>query len=246
MAFLTLTVLEIVLGIDNIIFIAVLTGKLPEKERPRARQTGLSLALITRILLLLTISSLMGWKQVFFHALNHDFTGKDLILAAGGLFLIWKAVMEIHEKLEGEEKPPPKDSGARQIAAIIGQIVMIDIVFSLDSVITAVGMSNDIPVMVAAVVVAVGIMLVAAGKISDYVERHPTIKILALAFLFLVGVNLVADACGKHFDKGYTYFAMAFAVAVEVINIRLHKKGRAVRLHETYSEEEIEKAQKET
>lgn len=244
-SFFTLSLLEIVLGIDNIIFIAILTGKLPEKDRPRARTIGLSLALITRILLLLSISWLMKLTTPLFHAMDHDFTGKDLVLILGGLFLIWKAVMEIHEKLEGAEVEH-KEVKAKGFSSTIAQIIAIDIVFSLDSVITAVGMSNQIPVMVAAVIAAVGVMLFSAGAISDFVEKHPTIKILALSFLLLVGVTLVADGFGKHFDKGYIYFAMAFAVGVEVVNIRVRKKTQPTRLHEPFTAEEIDRAQEES
>ncbi len=220
-ALLTLTVLEIVLGIDNIVFISILTGRLPEERRPRARTVGLALAMITRILLLLSISWLARLTAELFSVLGHGVTGRDLVFLVGGLFLIYKATGEIHERLEGpgledEHGAPP----AVNFAAIITQIVLLDIVFSLDSVVTAVGMANDLPVMIAAVVIAVGVMMFAAGPISRFVEGHPTVKMLALAFLILIGVTLLADGLGQHIPKAYIYFAMAFSVLVEVLNQR--------------------------
>ena len=224
----TLTVLEIVLGIDNIIFISILSGKLPAEQRAKARQVGLALALVTRVLLLLSLGWIMGLTQPFFTVGHLEITGRTLILGLGGLFLIWKSVHEIHNKLEGgEEAHDPK---AVSFSAVIAQILVLDVVFSLDSVITAVGMVKEIPVMITAVVIAVVIMLVFAGRISDFVERHPTIKMLALAFLVLIGFNLIAESLHVEIPKGYTYFAMAFATGVEMLNIRL-RKGKPVRLH---------------
>jgi predicted tellurium resistance membrane protein TerC len=220
-ALLTLTVLEIVLGIDNIVFISILSGRLPEAQRPRARTLGLGLAMFTRILLLLSVGWLARLTTELFGVFGHGVTGRDLVFLAGGLFLIYKATGEIHERLEGpgreEEHEVPN---AVSFTAVITQIVLLDIVFSLDSVITAVGMANDIPVMIAAVVIAVGVMMFSAGPISRFVEEHPTVKMLALAFLILIGVTLIADGLGQHIPKGYIYFAMAFSVAVEFLNQR--------------------------
>jgi predicted tellurium resistance membrane protein TerC len=225
-ALVTLTALEIVLGIDNIIFLAILTGRLPERERPRARVIGLALALVARIALLLSIRWVMTLSNELFQAFGQGFSGKDLILIAGGLFLIAKSTHEIHAKLEsvGDEHGP---GGAKtaNFAAIVAQIIVIDLVFSLDSVITAVGMAKSIEVMIAAVIIAVGVMMAFAGRIGAFVEKHPTIKVLALAFLILIGVMLVADGFGQHVSKGYIYFAMAFALVVEAINMRVRKKS---------------------
>lgn len=228
---LTLTLLEIVLGIDNIVFISILAGKLPPEQRSKARQLGLALALITRILLLLSITWVMSLKTELINLAGHGFSGRDLILLGGGLFLIYKAVKEIHEKLEGDSHTKEVKS-AVSFSAVIFQILILDIVFSLDSVITAVGMADQIQVMIAAVVISVGFMLAFAGKLSAFVEKHPTVKMLALAFLVLIGVNLVAEGWGAHIEKGYTYFAMAFAVAVELLNLRLKSKSKPVQLHE--------------
>ncbi|GMV87889.1 MAG: membrane protein [Chthonomonas sp.] len=222
MAFLTLTLLEIVLGIDNIVFISILAGKLPESQRAKARQIGLMLALVTRILLLLSISWVMSLKATLVEPFGHPFSGRDLILLFGGLFLLYKAVKEIHGKLEGEEHHG-KAGKAATFSSVIAQILVLDIVFSLDSVITAVGMADRIEIMIAAVVVSVGFMLAFAGPVSDFVEKHPTVKMLALAFLVLIGVNLVTEGFGAHIEKGYTYFAMAFATLVEMLNLRLKK-----------------------
>lgn len=222
-ALLTLTGLEIVLGIDNIIFIAILAGKLDAPLQPRARRTGLLLAMITRILLLFGISWVTRLTAELFSVIGHPFSGRDLIMLVGGLFLIGKATFEIHHKMEG---PSGKESMAKvsdSFKAVIIQIIMIDVVFSLDSVITAVGMARDITIMIAAVVISVGIMLVAAGPISVFVERHPTVKILALSFLLLIGVMLVADGCGQHIPRGYIYFAMAFSLVVELLNQRVRQ-----------------------
>jgi predicted tellurium resistance membrane protein TerC len=234
-AFLTLTVLEIVLGIDNIVFISIVSSKLPEAQRDKARKIGLALAMIMRILLLLSLSWMMKLTSPLFSLFEHDFSGRDLILLGGGLFLVYKAVVEIHSKLEGEEHGKKSDAAA-SMASVIGTILLLDIVFSLDSVITAIGMAEQISVMVAAVVVAVGVMLVFAKSVSDFVEKHPTVKMLALAFLVLIGVNLIADGWGQHIPKGYTYFAMAFSVAVEMLNLKLKSKGEAVKLRKEYEE----------
>lgn len=227
-ALLTLTVLEIVLGIDNIIFISILSGKLPEADRKRARQLGLAAALITRILLLLSLGWVMGLTQPLFTVGSFDATGKAIILLGGGLFLIWKSVHEIHHKLEGHEETQ-KNVKAATFSSVIIQIMILDIVFSLDSVITAVGMAKHIPVMITAVVIAVGVMMAFANSIGDFVEKHPTIKMLALAFLILIGVNLVAESFHVEIPKGYTYFAMAFATVVELLNIKIGH-GKAVQL----------------
>lgn len=224
-----LTILEIVLGIDNIVFISILSGKLPEAQRAKARQLGLALALVTRILLLMSISWVMGLTAPLFNVMGRDFSGRDLILLGGGLFLIYKAVIEIHHKLEGSEHT--KDAKAATFGAVIGQILILDIIFSLDSVITAVGMAKDLTVMVLAVIISVGFMLAFAGKVSRFVEEHPTVKMLALAFLILIGVNLLAEGFHFHIEKGFTYFAMAFSVVVEMLNIKMRKKGQVVQLH---------------
>lgn len=224
-----LTILEIVLGIDNIVFISILSGKLPEAQRAKARQIGLALALVTRILLLMSISWVMGLTAPLFNVLGRDFSGRDLILLGGGLFLIYKSVVEIHHKLEGAEHT--RDAKAASFGAVIGQILILDIIFSLDSVITAVGMAKELTVMILAVVISVGFMLAFAGKVSKFVEDHPTVKMLALAFLILIGVNLLAEGFHFHIEKGFTYFAMAFSVIVEMLNIKMRKKGQVVQLH---------------
>ena len=228
---LTLTVLEIVLGIDNIIFISILSGKLPPSQQAKARQIGLALAMIMRILLLLSLSWIIGLTKPWMTVMGFDVTGRALILIGGGLFLIAKSVHEIHNKLEGEE-----GHGAVRVAptmkSVLIQIIVLDIVFSLDSVITAVGMVDEIGVMIAAVIIAVGVMMFSAGPISRFVERHPTIKMLALSFLLLIGVNLIGEGLGFHIPKGYTYFAMGFAVFVELLNLKLRKQAKEpVKLH---------------
>ena len=234
-ALVTLTVLEIVLGIDNVIFISILAGKLPPVEQDRARRIGLMAAMVMRILLLLSITWIMQLTAPLFTVpiFNHEFSGRDLILAGGGLFLIFKATREIHEKLEGEDGHLAARV-APSLAAVIGQIMVLDIVFSLDSVITAVGMAEDVSIMIAAVVVAVAIMLFASKSVSHFVDTHPTVKVLALSFLLLIGVSLIADGFGVHVPKGYIYFAMGFSVFVEMINLRASKKGKAVKLHDGY------------
>ena len=226
---LTLTLLEIVLGIDNVIFISILAGKLPKEQQPKARKLGLSLALVTRILLLCSITWLMKLTTDLFTLpiLNEGISGKDLILLIGGLFLIGKSVVEIHEKLEGEEGHANPAKGKTKFASVIVQILILDIVFSLDSVITAVGMANNIWVMVTAVIIALGVMLAFAGAISDFVNRHPTLKMLALSFLILIGVTLVGESLGQHIPKGYIYFSMAFAFGVEMLNLKLRSKSQS-------------------
>ena len=235
-ALVTLTVLEVVLGIDNVIFISILAGKLPAGEQDRARRIGLMAAMVMRILLLLSITWIMRLTAPLFTVpiFNHEFSGRDLILAGGGLFLLFKATREIHEKLEGEDGQVSARV-APSLAAVVGQIMVLDIVFSLDSVITAVGMAEDVAVMIAAVVVAVAIMLFASKSVSQFVDAHPTVKVLALSFLLLIGVSLIADGFGVHVPKGYIYFAMGFSVFVEAINLRASKKkGKAVKLHDGY------------
>ena len=235
-ALLTLTALEVVLGIDNVIFISILAGKLPAEQQKRARNIGLIMAMGTRILLLLSLGWIMGLTRPFFSVLGHAISGRDLILIAGGLFLLAKATHEIHDKLEGEEG----DAVARiapSMTAVIVQIALLDIVFSLDSVITAVGMAKDIGVMITAVVVAVLIMLISAGSISSFVDRHPTVKMLALSFLVLIGTTLIAEGLEFHIPKGYIYFAMAFSVLVELLNMRLRRVHKPVHLHDSYRKE---------
>jgi predicted tellurium resistance membrane protein TerC len=238
--FFTLTLLEVVLGIDNVVFISILAGKLPADQQERARKLGLTLALVTRILLLLGISWIVGLTKPLFSIFGHAVAGKDLILGIGGLFLIAKSTHEIHDKLEGEEGHASSKVAPR-FSSVIIQILLLDVVFSLDSVITAVGMVNKIPVMIAAVVIAVGFMLLFAGYISDFINRHPTLKMLALSFLILIGVMLVAESFHREIPKGYIYFAMAFSVGVEVLNINLRKKAAPVQLHQAYSPEESPK-----
>jgi predicted tellurium resistance membrane protein TerC len=228
---LTLTALEIVLGIDNIIFISILSGKLPAEQQPRARTVGLALAMLMRIALLLVLSWIIRLTAPLFEVVGQEISGRDLILIAGGLFLVAKSTYEIHDKLEGEhgeisKKVPPT------FAAVIFQILLLDIVFSLDSVITAVGMVDEVGVMIAAVVVAVAFMMVFAGPISRFVEKHPTVKMLALSFLLLIGVTLIAEGFEQHISKGYIYFAMAFSILVEMLNLKLRSKSKTpIELH---------------
>jgi predicted tellurium resistance membrane protein TerC len=226
LALVTLTVLEIVLGIDNIIFITILVGRLPEAQRNRARVLGLGLAMGTRILLLLSLAWVMTLTSPLFSILGREITGRDLILFGGGLFLLWKAVREIHNSLEGEES---HEGGAATatFGAVLVQIAIVDIIFSLDSVITAVGMADDVAVMIIAVMLAVGVMMFAAKAIGEFVDRHPTVKMLALSFLILVGFALIAEGLHFHVPKGYIYFAMAFSVAVEMLNLRARAKAKA-------------------
>jgi predicted tellurium resistance membrane protein TerC len=225
LALVTLTALEIVLGIDNIIFISILTGKLPERQRPKAQRIGLSLAMITRLMLLFSLTWIMRLTEPFFSILGHGVSGRDIILIVGGLFLLAKSTMEIHDKLEGEEQHTSGAKGSASFKGIIIQIMFLDIIFSLDSVITAVGMASQLAVMATAVVLAVGVMMFFAGAVSTFVDRHPTIKVLALSFLLLIGVSLVADGLSFHIPKGYIYFAMAFSVLVEMINLKVRKNA---------------------
>ncbi|MDY0917486.1 TerC family protein [Pseudomonas viridiflava] len=227
-AFFTLTALEIVLGIDNIIMISILVGHMPKAIQPRTRIVGLALAMVTRILLLLSITWVMRLTDDLFSVLGKGFSGRDLILFCGGLFLLWKSSQEIYHGLEGEEEGATPRGGNGQFFYTIIQIAILDIVFSLDSVITAVGMVSDIPVMIAAIVTAVLVMMLCSGAISDFINRHPSLKMLALSFLILVGTVLIADAFDVHVPKGYVYFAMAFSLGVETINIRM-RMARAVR-----------------
>jgi predicted tellurium resistance membrane protein TerC len=239
LAFVTLTALEIVLGIDNIIFISILVGRLPKPDQPKGRQIGLGLAMLTRIALLLSITWVMSLSAELFSVFNRGVSGRDLILIGGGLFLLAKSTMEIHSSLEGEEHEH-KAKGRATFLATVTQIAIIDIVFSLDSVITAVGMADHVEVMIAAVIVAVLIMMFLAGPIGDFVDRHPTIKMLALSFLIMIGMALVGEGLGFHIPKGYVYFAMAFSVAVEMLNIRLRKRLAAepVKLRKTIEEDQ--------
>ncbi|MBL7685352.1 MAG: TerC family protein [Deltaproteobacteria bacterium] len=228
-ALLTLTSLEIVLGIDNIVFIAILSGKLDKSQQAKARNLGLLLAMVMRVLLLLSIKWVMGLTQPLFSLANYDFSGRDLILFIGGLFLIGKSTTEIHHKLEGEEASQNQKM-ATSFASVIVQIMLLDIVFSLDSVITAVGMAKDIEIMILAVLISVGVMIAFSGTVVKFIDRHPTFKILALSFLLLIGVMLTTEGFGVHVNKGYIYFAMAFSLVVEVLNIRMRKKISPVHL----------------
>jgi predicted tellurium resistance membrane protein TerC len=233
-ALITLSSLEIVLGIDNVVFLSILTGKLPPEQQPSARRIGLLLAMMMRIALLLAISWVMGLTTPLFSVLGQGFTGRDLILLLGGLFLVAKATFEIHDKLEGGDHQQVKPR-AVSFGGILIQIMLLDIVFSLDSVITAVGMVRSVEVMIAAVVLAVIVMIVFAGRISAFIERHPTMKMLALSFLLLIGVVLIADGFGQHVSKGYIYFAMAFSLFVEMLNLRIRKATQPpVQLHQSY------------
>lgn len=234
-ALLTLTVLEIVLGVDNIVFISILAGKLPPEQRERARKVGLSLAMFIRIALLFSITWVMGLQSTLFTVMEQAISSRDLILIGGGLFLLAKSTHEIHDRLEGDEGDKSA-APARSFAAVIVQILLLDIVFSLDSVITAVGMAEHIGIMVTAVVLAVGVMLLSSGVIGAFVDRHPTVKMLALAFLLLIGVSLIGEGLGQHIPKGYIYFAMGFSVFVEMINLRVRAKTEPVRLHQRYTE----------
>jgi predicted tellurium resistance membrane protein TerC len=237
-AFITLTALELVLGIDNIIFISILVDKLPEAQRALARRLGLFFAMFTRIGLLFLLSWIVGLTDPLFTVLEEEVSGRDLILIGGGLFLLWKSTIEIHQLLEGETGHSSSAVRAT-FASVIVQIAIIDIVFSLDSIITAVGMVDHVEVMVAAVVASVALMMAFAGPISHIVSAHPTIKVLALAFLFVIGVVLIADGFDHHIPKGYVYFAMAFAVAVETLNLRMRKRAaKPVELHERYSRDD--------
>ena len=236
-AFATLTVLELVLGIDNVIFISILAGKLPQEQQARARFIGLSLALVMRVILLFSLSWIIGLTAPLFTVLGQEVSGRDLVLLIGGLFLIAKSTHEIHGSLEGEEGHASKKVYSTFTSVII-QITLLDIVFSLDSVITAVGMVNNLWIMIAAVVISIIAMMLFAGPIGNFVQRHPTIKMLALSFLLLIGVTLIAEGLHQHIPKGYIYFAMAFSVLVEVLNMRLRKKADPVHLHNPYSDDD--------
>jgi predicted tellurium resistance membrane protein TerC len=236
-ALLTLTVLEIVLGVDNIIFISILAGKLPPSQQNKARQLGLIGAMAMRILLLLSIAWIARLTRPLFSVLQFDISGRDLILIIGGLFLLAKSVHEIHDKLEGEEGTAVKKV-VPSFSGVILQIMVLDMVFSIDSVITAIGMAKDLGVMITAVVIAVAVMMFSARPIGEFVERHPTIKILALSFLLLIGTALIAEGLEFHIPKGYIYFAMAFSVMVEMLNIKM-RKGKPVKLRSTYEEESV-------
>ena len=225
----TLTALEIVLGIDNIIFISILAGKLPAHQREKARVVGLGLAMFIRIALLFSLSWLMGLTASLFSVFGNEISGRDLVLICGGLFLIWKSTMEIHERLEEHEELPSVRAGTK-FGVVIIQILMFDIVFSLDSIITALGMASQLAVMAAAVIAAVGFMIFFSGVISTFVDHHPTIKMLALSFLLLIGVALIGDGMDMHIPKGYIYFAMAFSVGVEMLNMKMRSKGASARL----------------
>jgi predicted tellurium resistance membrane protein TerC len=235
-ALVTLTFLEIVLGVDNVIFISILSNRLPVHEQPAARRLGLLAAMLTRIALLLSLTWMMRLTAPLFAAFGREISGRDLILVAGGLFLLAKSTHEIHDKLEGEEgRRSPR--GRPSFAGVIVQIMLLDIVFSLDSVITAVGMSNHVAVMVGAIVLAVLVMMASAGPIAEFVDRHPTIRMLALSFLLLIGLSLVADGLGQHIPKGYIYFAMGFSVFVEMLNLRIRAKAVPVHLHQALKED---------
>ena len=233
LALLTLTALEIVLGIDNIIFISILVGRLPEHRRQRARLQGLALAMLTRIALLLSLAWVMRLTSPLFTVLQQDISGRDMILLGGGLFLLYKSSQEMWENLEGPEaEEAGKVKAVSSYLALLGQIAIVDIIFSLDSVITAVGMARDVPVMVLAIIIAVGVMMFAAKAIGEFVDRHPSIKMLALSFLVLVGVALIGEGLDLHIPKGYIYFAMAFSLSVEMLNIQMRKRrARPVHLH---------------
>jgi predicted tellurium resistance membrane protein TerC len=234
-ALLTLTLLEIVLGIDNVIFISILAGKLPPSEQAKARTIGLAGALVSRLLLLLSLAWIIRLTAPWFTVMGVEISGRDLILIVGGLFLLGKATHEIHDKLEGEEGTTSARV-APSLTAVIVQIMLLDVVFSLDSVITAVGMAKHLGVMITAVIIAVVIMLFAAGPISGFVDRHPTVKMLALSFLLLIGMSLMAEGLDFHIPKGYIYFAMGFSVFVELLNVKLRRPAKPVKLHDAYHE----------
>jgi predicted tellurium resistance membrane protein TerC len=235
-ALLTLTVLEIVLGIDNVVFISILAGKLPQEQQGKARRVGLGLAMLMRIALLLSLTWIIKLTAPLFTVLGEEISGRDLVLILGGLFLLAKSTHEIHERLEGEEGQASARVKPSYVSVLV-QIMLLDIVFSLDSVITAVGMAEDLGVMITAVVIAVVFMLVFAGPVSNFVERHPTVKMLALSFLLLIGVTLIVEGFDQHVSKGYIYFAMAFSLFVELLNLRLKKinRGRPLHLREIHS-----------
>jgi predicted tellurium resistance membrane protein TerC len=234
LALVTLTFLEIILGVDNVIFISILAGKLPAATQAKARRTGLLAAMLMRIGLLLSIAWIIRLTAPLFAVLDNEISGRDLILLGGGLFLLGKATLEIHDGLEGESHKAGGPRKAASFGGVIGQIMLLDIVFSLDSVITAVGMAEDLSIMVTAVVLAVVVMMFSAGPISDFVNRHPTVKILALSFLLLIGLSLIGDGLDMHIPKGYVYFAMGFSMFVEMINLRIRGQAKPVKLHQQY------------
>ncbi len=237
-AFFTLTALELVLGIDNIIFISILVDRLPKQSREKTRRIGLFFAMFMRIGLLLLLSWMVGATEPLFSVLGHPFSPRDIILFLGGLFLLWKSTQEIHELLEGEEETHTRKQVKASFAAVVMQIMVIDLVFSLDSIITAVGMARDVAVMIAAVVASVGLMMLFARYIGEFVSEHPSIKMLALSFLLIVGMALAAEGLGHHVPKGYIYFAMAFSLAVEMLNLRMRKNlAKPVKLHESLEHE---------
>jgi len=236
----TLSLMEIVLGIDNIVFISILVGRLPRDDQPRIRRIGLLLALVMRLGLLFTITWVMRLTTPLFEVLGKSFSGRDLILLAGGLFLLAKASYEIYDNLEGAHVDNPRAAGAAPAMWVLVQIVLLDIVFSLDSVITAVGLTQHLIIMVIAMVLAVAVMLVFAGAIGDFVNRHPSLKILALSFLILIGLLLIVEGMGEHLSRGYVYFAMAFSFGVELLNMRLRKRQRPVALHGRYERASVE------
>lgn len=227
----TLTVMEVVLGVDNLVFVSILTGRLPAAQRPKAQRVGLTLALGLRLVLLFCISWVMQLTAPLFSAIGREVSGKDLILLGGGLFLIWKSVTEIHRKLEGEDGESEGGGKAVTMGSVLAQIALLDLVFSLDSVITAVGMAKDVAVMVLAIVISSVVMIAFVDRICAFVDSHPTVKMLALSFLLLIGTTLVAEGAGQHFPKGYVYFAMGFSVFVEMLNLRVRRRGVPVALH---------------
>jgi predicted tellurium resistance membrane protein TerC len=236
LSLLTLTALEVVLGIDNLVFIAVLVGKLPKGQQQRARNLGILMALVPRLVFLLAIAWIIGLTEPLFTLFGHGFSGKDIILFAGGLFLLYKATHEIHTSLEGDEG----EASARvhaTLAAVVTQITLLNLVFSIDSIVTAIGMANEIWVMAAAIILSMVVMLAAARPVGDFVERHPTVKMLALSFLLLIGTTLIADAFGVHVPKGYIYAAMAFSVFVELLNMLQRRRAKPVHLRHAYAEE---------
>jgi predicted tellurium resistance membrane protein TerC len=235
LSLLTLTALEIVLGIDNLVFIAVLVGKLPKDQQPRARSLGIIMALVPRLLLLLAIAWVIGLTEPLFEIFGHGFSGRDIILFAGGLFLLYKATHEIHTSLEGDEGEASARVRAK-LAAVVTQITLLNLVFSIDSIVTAIGMANEIWVMAASIILSMLVMLLAARPVGTFVERHPTVKMLALAFLLLIGTTLIADSCGAHIPKGYIYAAMAFSVFAASLKMVQRRRAKPVHLRQTYSE----------
>ena len=241
-ALLTLTMLEIVLGIDNIVFISILAGKLPEHQQARARLIGLALAMFGRIVLLLSLAWIMRLTEPLFEVFAEEISGRDLIMILGGLFLLGKSTQEIHDKLEGESSHEGKERVAATFTGVLIQILLLDLVFSLDSVITAVGMAEQVAVMITAIVIAVGVMMLSAGVISRFIEAHPTVKMLALSFLLLIGVALIGEGLDQHIPKGFIYFAMAFSVFVEMLNLRVHRVKPPIELRDSRLPNALNKA----